>query len=177
MLVSFLSYKAKIDRFHRKLWLSRIRSIDSNLALVHNKVAYIIGTRELIHLHCTTYARVLGFIKKFLASSITLLHTCVSLMLKCISMQNHGVQELRAYLLKYLDRPKWCLANPHHHFPYQWLKSRPKGRATPEHLMNKVSFSLRIHKNLEFINSTQRPIIYNSLLWISKNLLLMHVSG
>ena len=42
---------------------------------------------------------------------VTVLHTYVSIMLECISMQNlikiyHVVQELWEFLLKYLNRPK-----------------------------------------------------------------------
>ena len=58
--------QTKIYRCHLKLRLSRIRSNDPKLGLLHNKEAYILATRELIRLHCKTYARVLGFMKKTL---------------------------------------------------------------------------------------------------------------
>ena len=61
-----------------QLRLRRNRSIDPNLGLLHNKIAYILATRELIHLLCTTIARVLGFMKKqknSLRSLDTVLHT------------------------------------------------------------------------------------------------------
>ena len=49
------------------------------------------------------------------------LHTSVLTMLKCINKQNlikiyWAVQELWAFLLKYLDWPKWCSTKPRHHF-------------------------------------------------------------
>ena len=47
-----------------------------------NKVEYVLATKELIHLSYTTYARALGFMKKILASLVTVLHTCVSIKLK-----------------------------------------------------------------------------------------------
>ena len=64
--------------------------------------------------------------KKSWWSLITTLHTCVSIMLKCISMQNliktyNAVQELWAFSLKDLNWPKWCSAKPRHPFAYQWL--------------------------------------------------------
>ena len=40
ILVSFMSNKAKNYRCHLKLLLSKTRSIDPNLGLLHNKVAY-----------------------------------------------------------------------------------------------------------------------------------------
>ena len=66
---------------------------------------------------CRTYPR---------QSHATVLHTSVSKILKCL--QNIikiycAVQELRAFSLKYRDRPNWCSAKPHHHFAYQWLEN------------------------------------------------------
>ena len=51
ILVSFLSYKAKIHIFHHTLWLSVPGPIDPNPVLLHNKVAYILASRKLLHLN------------------------------------------------------------------------------------------------------------------------------
>ena len=94
ILVSFLSIIAKMYRYHR-----RTRSIYTDLGLIHNKVAYILAIRELIHLGCTTYARVLGIIKKNLAKpSHRFAYLCLA-NVQIFSMQNlikiyHAVQEL-----------------------------------------------------------------------------------
>ena len=59
-------------------------------------------------------------------SLVTVLHGSGWTMLKYISIQNlkwiyHGVQELWAFSLKELDRPKWCSTKPRHRFAWQWL--------------------------------------------------------
>ena len=54
----------KIYKFHCELCLRRTRS-----GLLHNKVAYIPASRELIHFHYTTYARVLKLMKLELSGS------------------------------------------------------------------------------------------------------------
>ena len=69
-------------------------SIDPNLGLLQNKVAYILATRELIHLRCTTYARELnhcflgGYEDNTLAKPcLRFAYICLD-NVKCISMQN-----------------------------------------------------------------------------------------
>ena len=40
---------------------------------------------------------------------------------KIWSKPTFGVQDLWAFSLKYLDRPKWSSAKPRHQFVYRWL--------------------------------------------------------
>ena len=58
----------------------------SNLGLLHNKVAYVLATRELMQLRYTTYMR--GSSEYSWQSLATGLQSCVSIMLKCINMYN-----------------------------------------------------------------------------------------
>ena len=74
-----------INTTRRSILYSSLLRISKNLLAY----MYILATRKLIHLCCTAYARVFRFMKiKSWRSHVTVLHTCVSIMLKCISMQN-----------------------------------------------------------------------------------------
>ena len=104
-------------------------------------------------------------------SLVTVLHGNGWTILKYISIQNfkqiyHGVQELWAFSLQELDRPKWCSAKPRHRFAWQWMDNVKVHYTKFEVNMLRGSRVMSIFTNWSqiFTDAQQSPVYQKRLL-------------